>query len=67
MLERGDVESGIAAAAAVRDDNLQRRSQGVVVPKSFTHGSSAQRVSWFRRLLESGRLDQCNTFATAQL
>lgn len=67
ILERGDVESGIAAAAAVGDDNLQRRSQGVVVPESFTHGGSAQRVRWFRRGLESGRLDQCNTFAADQL
>jgi predicted metalloprotease len=67
ILERGDVESGIAAAAAVGDDNLQRRSRGVVVPESFTHGSSAQRVRWFRRGLESGRLDQCNTFSTDQL
>ena len=62
ILERGDIEEGLNAAAAVGDDRLQRRAQGVVVPESFTHGSSAQRVRWFRRGLESGDLRQCDSF-----
>jgi predicted metalloprotease len=61
-LERGDVEQALNAASQIGDDNLQRRSQGMVVPESFTHGSSEQRVGWLRRGLESGRIDQCNTF-----
>lgn len=67
ILEPGDVESGIGAAAAVGDDRLQRRSQGYVVPESFTHGSSAQRVRWFRTGLESGDLQRCDTFGTNRL
>ncbi|MBL6454086.1 neutral zinc metallopeptidase [Belnapia sp. T6] len=63
VLEQGDVEEGLNAAAAVGDDRLQRRSRGVVVPESFTHGSSAQRVSWFRRGLEAGDPRACDTFA----
>ncbi len=63
ILERGDIEEGLNAAAAVGDDRLQRASRGYVVPESFTHGSSAQRVQWFRRGLESGRLEACDTFA----
>jgi hypothetical protein len=63
ILDRGDVEEGLNAAAAVGDDRLQRRAQGHVVPESFTHGSSAQRVRWFRRGLESGDVRQCDTFA----
>jgi predicted metalloprotease len=61
-LEQGDIEEGLNAAAQIGDDTLQRRSQGTVVPESFTHGTSAQRVSWFRRGLESGSLSQCDTF-----
>jgi predicted metalloprotease len=61
-LEPGDIESGLNAASAIGDDTLQRRSQGQVVPESFTHGSSAQRVRWFKRGIESGDLGQCNTF-----
>lgn len=62
LLDTGDIEEGLNAAAAVGDDRLQQRSQGYVVPDSFTHGSSAQRVQWFRRGLESGDLRQGNTF-----
>ncbi|HOL37971.1 MAG TPA: neutral zinc metallopeptidase, partial [Rubrivivax sp.] len=61
-LERGDVESALNAASKIGDDALQRASQGRVVPESFTHGSSQQRVSWFRRGMDSGSVKQCNTF-----
>lgn len=63
-LEAGDVEEGLAAAAAIGDDRLQRMSTGHVMPDRFTHGSSAQRVEWFRRGLESGNPNACDTFAT---
>jgi predicted metalloprotease len=66
-LERGDIEEGLNAASQIGDDNLQRKSQGTIVPESFTHGSSQQRVSWFKRGLESGSVQQCNTFDTARL
>jgi predicted metalloprotease len=62
LLESGDVDEGLAAAAAVGDDRLQRMGGGRVVPESFTHGSSAQRQEWFRRGLEAGRPDACDTF-----
>jgi predicted metalloprotease len=62
ILEPGDVEEGLAAAAAIGDDTLQRQTQGRVVPESFTHGSSEQRVAWFTRGLNSGDLAQCDTF-----
>jgi predicted metalloprotease len=62
ILEAGDVEEGLQAAAAIGDDRIQRRTQGHVVPESFTHGSSEQRVTWFRRGLESGSLAACETF-----
>jgi predicted metalloprotease len=62
ILDERDIESGMNAAAAVGDDRLQRRSQGVVVPESFTHGSSAQRMRWFRIGLESGDIRKCDTF-----
>ncbi|HET9976724.1 MAG TPA: neutral zinc metallopeptidase [Burkholderiaceae bacterium] len=61
-LDRGDIEEALNAAAQIGDDNLQRKSQGTVVPESFTHGSSQQRVTWFKRGLESGSVPQCNTF-----
>jgi len=64
LLEPGDAEEGLRAAAAIGDDRLQRQSQGTVVPESFTHGSSEQRVEWLRRGLDSGRVDSCNTFGT---
>lgn len=67
ILENGDVESGLNAAAAVGDDRLQKETQGYVVPDSFTHGTSAQRVTWFRRGLSSGDIKQCDTFAAPSL
>jgi len=63
LLEPGDAEEGLQAAAAIGDDRLQKQSQGRVVPESFTHGSSAQRVEWLRRGLESGKLESCDTFS----
>jgi hypothetical protein len=66
-LERGDVDEAMNAAAQIGDDMLQRKTQGTVVPESFTHGSSQQRQSWFRRGLESGSVGQCNTFDARQL
>jgi predicted metalloprotease len=65
ILEPGDIEEAIQAATAVGDDRLQQRSRGYVVPESFTHGSSAQRVEWFKRGFESGSLRACDTFANA--
>ncbi len=61
-LEVGDLEEGFRAAAAVGDDEIQKRAQGYVVPESFTHGTAAQRLKWFRVGLESGDLRRCNTF-----
>lgn len=66
LLEPGDVEEGLRAAAAIGDDRLQRQTQGRVVPESFTHGTSEQRVRWFRRGLDSGRVDACDSFAVAR-
>jgi len=63
ILEKGDVEEGLNAAASVGDDRLQRRAQGRVQPESFTHGSSEQRVQWFRTGLQRGELAACDTFA----
>ena len=62
LIQESDVESALRAAAAVGDDRLQRMSTGHVSPETFTHGSSAQRVHWFREGLESGRIAACNTF-----
>jgi hypothetical protein len=67
LLEAGDVEEGLTAASAIGDDRLQRMSQGRVVPDAFTHGSSEQRVRWFRKGLESGSLEACDTFSAQQL
>lgn len=61
-LETGDVEEGLNAAASIGDDRIQRMSAGRVFPDKFTHGSSAQRVEWFRRGLTDGRVDSCDTF-----
>jgi predicted metalloprotease len=65
ILEKGDVESGLAAAAAVGDDRLQRAATGRVNPESWTHGSSRERTEWFTRGLQTGRVDSCDTFARA--
>jgi predicted metalloprotease len=62
ILERGDVEEGLNAAAAIGDDRIQRQTTGEVQPEGFTHGSSEQRVAWFRRGLESGDPNGCDTF-----
>lgn len=63
LLESGDVESALGAAAAVGDDRLQKMSTGHVSPDSFTHGTSEQRMMWFRKGLDGGSIDSCNTFA----
>lgn len=67
LLEPGDIEEGLRAAAAIGDDTLQRRAQGHVTPESWTHGSSEQRVRWFRTGYESGRMESCDTFRVARL
>jgi uncharacterized protein len=67
ILEQGDIEEAMNAATQIGDDALQRKSQGTVVPESFTHGSSAQRVAWFKRGLSTGSVSECNTFEARQL
>jgi predicted metalloprotease len=67
LLEQGDIEEALGAASAVGDDRLQRESQGYVVPDSFTHGSSEQRIRWFRKGLETGDIRQGDTFNTSSL
>jgi len=62
ILEPGDLESGLQAASSVGDDTLQKRMQGTVVPDSFTHGSAAQRVRWFKRGFDTGQVQSCDTF-----
>jgi hypothetical protein len=62
IIEPGDIDEALNAASAIGDDRIQRQTQGYVVPDAFTHGSSAQRVRWFKRGFESGRLDACDTF-----
>ena len=66
LLEDGDIEEGLSAAAAVGDDRLQKKARGRATPESFTHGSSAQRVRWFRRGLKSGKTADCNPFGVAE-
>jgi len=66
-LEQGDIEEALNAASQIGDDTLQRRSQGTVVPESFTHGSSEQRVRWFRRGLDGGDLKACDTFGSGSV
>jgi predicted metalloprotease len=67
LLEDGDIEEGLNAASAIGDDRLQQQSRGYVAPESFTHGSSEQRVRWFKRGYESGSLQQCDTFTAKTL
>jgi predicted metalloprotease len=66
IVEPGDIDEALGAASAVGDDRLQMRSRGYVAPESFTHGTSEQRVSWFRRGYEAGRPQACDTFAQAR-
>jgi predicted metalloprotease len=66
LLEKGDVESALGAAAAVGDDRLQKMSTGHVSPESFTHGSSEQRMHWFQAGLTNGKVAACNTFSQSQ-
>ena len=65
ILEPGDIDEALNAASAIGDDRLQRETQGRVVPESFTHGSSAQRVQWFRRGFDSGQVSSCDTFGAS--
>ena len=67
ILEQGDLEEALAAAAAIGDDRLQRHAQGRVAPESFTHGTSAQRLRWFQRGFGAGDVAKCDTFAADQL
>lgn len=67
ILEADDIEGGLAAASAVGDDRLQKQSQGYLNPDSFTHGSSEQRVRWFRIGLEKGSIQACDTFSQSRL
>jgi len=67
LLETGDLEEALGAASAIGDDRIMRRSSGTVVPDAFTHGTSAQRVRWFRRGFETGDVKQCNTFEAKSL
>ena len=67
VLEPGDLEAALTAASAIGDDRLQQQAQGRIVPESFTHGTSEQRVRWFKRGFETGDMNQCNTFKAAKL
>ena len=67
QLSPGDVEEALKAATAIGDDRLQQQTQGRVVPESFTHGTSAQRVHWFTVGMQSGRPQDCDTFSAAKL
>ncbi len=65
QLESGDIEEGLGAAAAIGDDRIQKQTRGYVVPESFTHGSSAQRVTWFKTGLQDGDVNRCDTFSAS--
>jgi predicted metalloprotease len=65
LIEQGDIEEALNAANQIGDDTIQQRTQGYVVPESFSHGTSEQRMTWFSRGFDSGRLDQCDTFNSA--
>jgi hypothetical protein len=67
VLEQGDLEEALNAASAIGDDRLQKQGQGYAVPETFTHGSSAQRVAWFKRGFETGQMRSCDTFSATQL
>jgi len=67
IIEPGDIDEALGAASAIGDDRLQKQARGYVTPESFTHGSSAQRVRWFKTGFESGTLEQCNTFKASRL
>jgi predicted metalloprotease len=67
ILEHGDIEEGLNAASSIGDDRLQMESQGRITPDSFTHGSSKQRVAWFKKGLDSGDIESCNTFEAKNL
>ena len=67
ILDNGDIEEALTAASAIGDDRLQKQSRGTVAPDSFTHGSSEQRMRWFKRGIDSGDMNQCNTFKVATL
>ena len=67
ILEPGEIEQALAAATAIGDDRLQKQAQGYAVPESFTHGTSEQRVRWFKRGIESGNMKQCDTFNAPNL
>lgn len=67
LLEEGDIDEALKAASSIGDDRLQRQSRGYVTPESFTHGSSAQRVRWFRKGITGGRIEDCNTFEVSEL
>ncbi len=67
LLEQGDIEEGLNAASAIGDDRLQKQSRGYITPESFTHGSSEQRVRWFKQGYATGDVNQCNTFGEASL
>ena len=67
VVEPGDIDEALNAASQIGDDRLQKQQRGYVTPDSFTHGTSAQRVSWFQRGYQTGRFDNCDTFNAASL